>query len=138
MTLEAPAVTGTPALILRAEGAALLAAATAGFAWIDASWWLYAALILSPDVAMLGYLRGPALGAALYNAAHSTLGPVALGALALAFGWAAVLPVALIWLAHVGLDRMAGYGLKYPTAFGDTHLGQKGAQALSPARTATP
>ena len=30
--------------------------------------------------------------------------------------------VALIWLAHTGADRLFGYGLKYPTAFKDTHL----------------
>jgi hypothetical protein len=30
--------------------------------------------------------------------------------------------IALIWLAHLGLDRMLGYGLKYPTEFNDTHL----------------
>jgi hypothetical protein len=29
---------------------------------------------------------------------------------------------ALIWLAHIGLDRTLGYGLKYPTFFEDTHL----------------
>jgi hypothetical protein len=30
--------------------------------------------------------------------------------------------VALIWVAHVGVDRALGYGLKYPSAFKDTHL----------------
>ena len=30
--------------------------------------------------------------------------------------------VALIWLAHIGMDRLLGYGLKYPSAFKDTHL----------------
>jgi hypothetical protein len=29
-------------------------------------------------------------------------------------------------LAHVGMDRAVGYGLKYPTAFGRTHLGVVG------------
>jgi hypothetical protein len=28
----------------------------------------------------------------------------------------------LIWTAHIGFDRMLGYGLKYPTRFKDTHL----------------
>jgi hypothetical protein len=32
------------------------------------------------------------------------------------------LQVRLIWLAHIGLDRAVGYGLKYPTAFKETHL----------------
>lgn len=28
-----------------------------------------------------------------------------------------------VWLAHSGFDRMLGYGLKLPEAFGHTHLG---------------
>lgn len=35
-----------------------------------------------------------------------------------------VLSLCLIWLAHIGMDRMLGYGLKYPTDFKDTHLGR--------------
>lgn len=31
-------------------------------------------------------------------------------------------PFGLIWLAHLGFDRMLGFGLKYPTFFKDTHL----------------
>jgi hypothetical protein len=34
--------------------------------------------------------------------------------------------VPLIWIGHIGFDRVLGYGLKYPTAFRDTHLGQLG------------
>ena len=30
--------------------------------------------------------------------------------------------VALIWLTHIGVDRLVGYGLKYPTSPKDTHL----------------
>lgn len=61
-----------------------------------------------------------------YNAAHSTIGPIA----SLAAGYFThqmpVLALGLIWLAHVGFDRALGYGLKYGTAFGDTHLGRIG------------
>jgi hypothetical protein len=32
--------------------------------------------------------------------------------------------MALIWLAHIGMDRMLGYGLKYSGGFKDTHLGR--------------
>ncbi len=31
-----------------------------------------------------------------------------------------------VLVGHVGMDRLAGYGLKYPTAFRDTHLGRIG------------
>ena len=29
-------------------------------------------------------------------------------------------------MLHIGVDRALGYGLKYPTAFADTHLGRVG------------
>ena len=113
--------TGLPRLILQAEGAALLGVATLAYAQTDAGWGLFAILFLVPDMAMLGYLRGPRFGAAVYNLGHSTLGPLSLCVL----GWL-VLPMALalglIWLAHVGFDRLAGYGLKYDDAFKHTHL----------------
>jgi hypothetical protein len=77
---------------------------------------------------MLGYLAGSRTGAISYNAAHSLLGPVSLG-IAAALALPSALPYALIWSAHVGFDRALGYGLKYRTAFGHTHLGRIGASA---------
>lgn len=113
-----------PAALLRIEGAALLAASVALY-WLNGgSWWLFALLLLMPDVSMLGYLSGPRLGAALYNTFHSYPLPVALGILGLLWSAPLAVAVALIWLAHIGVDRLAGYGLKYPSGFGDTHLGR--------------
>jgi hypothetical protein len=112
---------------LRLEG--LFLAALSGYLYgrTDASWLLFAALWLLPDLTMLGYLIGPRSGANCYNVVHSTVIPVALAFAALAFHRTALLPYALIWLNHIGVDRLLGYGLKYPTAFGDTHLGRLGA-----------
>ena len=118
-------VSGGVRLLLRLEGLALLAGAAALYGATGAPWWLFALLFLVPDLSMLGYLAGPRIGAAAYNAAHATLGPVALGLI----GWAAapgLLPFALIWLAHIGFDRVLGYGLKYASGFRDTHLGRIG------------
>jgi len=115
-----------PTILLRLEGLALLAAAVWGYALTDASWGLFAALLFAPDLSMAGYLRGPRVGASVYNAAHTTVGPVVLAALASASGWTLGLPVALVWAAHIGLDRALGYGLKLPTGFHDTHLGAFG------------
>jgi hypothetical protein len=36
------------------------------------------------------------------------------------------MPIALIWVNHIGVDRLLGYGLKYPAGFGWTHLGRMG------------
>lgn len=108
--------------LLRAEGAAILGLALYLYADAGAGWWLFALLILAPDLSMAGYLRGPRLGAIFYNAAHTYIAPaVAWFALDLA-GSPLALPVALVWAAHIGLDRLLGYGLKFPDSFRRTHL----------------
>ena len=108
---------------LRLEGLAVLVASIGVFAHVDASWWLFLALILAPDLAMLGYLAGPRVGALTYNLAHLYLWPGALLVWSLTGGpvWAPA--VAAVWAAHIGMDRAFGYGLKEPDAFGHTHLG---------------
>ncbi len=112
--------------ILRLEGLVLLAAAVASYAQASGDWKLFAILFLAPDLSFIAFLFGPRAGAAAYNAMHSTLGPLALGAAALLLHQPIALSVALIWIAHVGFDRALGYGLKYATAFNDTHLGRIG------------
>lgn len=89
-------------------------------------WWLYLVLLFAPDLAMLGYRSNARTGAAVYNAFHNYLLPVALAVA----GWLAavdgLLWFGLVWCGHIGLDRALGYGLKLPTAFQDTHLGRIG------------
>jgi hypothetical protein len=123
------AATGGVAPLLRLEGLAVLFAAVAAYAWLGGSWTQFALLLLAPDLAMIGYRFGPAVGAAAYNAVHTTLAPAALGAVGLALGAPEMQALALIWIAHIGLDRALGYGLKYSTGFGDTHLGRIGRSA---------
>ncbi|WP_234197570.1 DUF4260 family protein [Pseudacidovorax sp. NFM-22] len=128
-TADAGAAQGGVRLLLRAEGAALLLFAVLAYAHLaPGQWGRFAALLLLPDLAMLGYLAGPAIGARAYNAAHSVVGPVLLAAAGFALpAQAAMLwPLSAIWLAHIGLDRLLGYGLKYTRGFGHTHLGRLG------------
>jgi len=115
--------TGGVRWLLRAEGLALFAAATALYPHFGVSWGWFALLFLTPDLSFLAYLAGPRWGAVAYNGVHSTLLPIALGALGLVMPSQILEALALIVFAHVGLDRALGYGLKYSTAFGDTHLG---------------
>jgi Domain of unknown function (DUF4260) len=114
---------GAPRLILQAEGAALFAITIFAYAQTGASWWLFVLLFLTPDIFMLGYLANSQLGAASYNLAHTTVLPLALLALGHVLSMPALHGISLIWLAHIGFDRMVGYGLKYPDAFQHTHLG---------------
>ncbi len=107
---------------LRLEGLAVAALSLLFFARTGASWWLFAALWLLPDLSMLGYLHGPELGARIYNAIHSYVTPATLALAALLLGSPSLLPYALIWMNHIGIDRLLGYGLKYPDGFKFTHL----------------
>lgn len=120
------AVTGTPRLVLRAEGLVLFALSTAGFAYTGASWLLYGLLFFVPDMSFTGYLGGSRFGAAVYNAAHTTIMPATLVGWGVLAGDNTLVACAAVWGAHIGFDRALGYGLKYATAFGDTHLGRIG------------
>lgn len=113
-----------PTTILRLEGAGFFAVATAAYFVVGGPLWLFVVLALAPDIAMLGYLAGPRIGSRLYNAFHTYLAPVTLGAVGVWLGTTPVTWVALIWAAHIGADRLFGYGLKYPTGFKHTHLSQ--------------
>jgi len=122
-------VTGAARILLQLEGGVVLAGAAAAFSQLGGSWTLFAVLFLTPDLSMLGYLAGPRVGAVGYNAGHSYLGPAALAAFGAAQGQTLLLQLAAIWVAHVGFDRMLGYGLKSAAGFGFTHLGVKGRAA---------
>jgi hypothetical protein len=118
-----PAVTGQPLVLLRLEGAALLAAATTLYQTAGASWWLYAALFFAPDLSFAGYFGGPRVGAVVYNAVHTIIGPLTLAIYGVLSHVPFATHAALIWLAHIGFDHLLGYGLKYDNGFAFTHLG---------------
>jgi hypothetical protein len=115
-------VLGNAKNILRIEAAALLVALVIAYYVLHASWLLFVVLILAPDIGMIGYLRGTFVGAWSYNVLHSYVGPIITLAAAVEFS-RAFLPFAIIWAAHIALDRTLGYGLKYPDSFAHTHLG---------------
>jgi hypothetical protein len=122
-----PAVSGLPLHFLRWEGLVLFAASLAAFfAGLDEAWWLVPALLFLPDVAIAGYARSSRAGALAYDLAHSYPAPALVGALAVLSDSPVGQGVALIWFAHIGMDRALGYGLKYDTDFTDTHLGRIG------------
>ena len=126
---EDGAVTGGVRAIVQMEGLAAAAIAIVLYSHSGASWQLFALLFLVPDLSMLGYLAGARVGAFAYNLAHSYIGPAAIAAYCLVASDMHVMPFVLIWVAHIGLDRMLGFGLKYADAFGHTHLGRVGGLA---------
>jgi uncharacterized protein DUF4260 len=125
------AVSGGVRHLLRIEGLALFCAATVFYLVSGASWWVFAVLFLAPDLSFLAYLAGPRLGAIAYNAFHATVGPLLLALGGVVVPWPLAGSIALIWFAHIGIDRALGYGLKYAAGFGLTHLGRIGPAAKS-------
>jgi len=111
-----------PAILLKLEAALLFVATLLFYSHLHLSWLLFAILFLAPDLSMLGYLAGPRTGAALYNLAHTYATPLIVLSAALSLHRTPFIAVALIWIVHIALDRVLGYGLKYPTYFKDTHL----------------
>jgi hypothetical protein len=113
-----------PRILLQLEGIALLASALTLYSQQGYSWWLFALFLLAPDLFAAGYLINTRIGSYCYNLAHTTVFPIALGVLSFYLGWESGIQAALIWFAHIGMDRAIGYGLKYPEAFKETHLGR--------------
>jgi hypothetical protein len=118
-----------PGIFLRLEGLTLFAVSIVVYGRLDFAWWPFALFLLAPDLSALGYLGGPRPGAFAYNTVHALVLPVLLLTGAWVAGSALGIQVALIWLAHIGMDRTVGYGLKYPDAFKHTHLDEPSAPA---------
>jgi hypothetical protein len=114
-------------VLLRLEGLTVALLTATLYARTGASWWLFAALWIVPDLSLLGYLVSPCRGARVYNAFHTYLLPGLLAFVALlAHAQTPLVPIALIWANHIAIDRMLGYGLKYAEGFAFTHLGRIG------------
>ena len=99
-------------LYLQLEGFAAFSIASAYYAEQHFSWWFYGVLFFAPDLFMLGYFINPRSGALIYNLGHTYIVPALLFGLSEALHASSVFAVALIWCAHIGFDRVLGYGLK--------------------------
>ncbi|WP_020620705.1 DUF4260 domain-containing protein [Paenibacillus daejeonensis] len=108
--------------LIQIEGFVILALGTYLYFSQGYSWVVFLLLLFAPDVFMLGYAFNKKIGAYLYNAAHTFITPLLLVAAGLAFSTGFLIMIGLIWLVHIGMDRMFGYGLKYETDFKDTHI----------------
>ncbi|MDS0220148.1 DUF4260 domain-containing protein [Haloarcula sp. S1AR25-5A] len=114
-----------PRTLVRLEGALVGAGATALYVLQGRSLLLFLALILAPDISMAGYLHSTRVGAASYNVVHTYLAPGLLAVIGVVAAMEIAVGAALVWTAHIGADRLFGFGLKYADReFGDTHIQQ--------------
>jgi hypothetical protein len=109
--------------LLKIEELALFIASVLLFSFTAFEWWWFLALLLLPDIGMLGYLAGTKVGAFTYNIFHHR----ALAIIVLLLGWYFKIPwlelAGIILFAHIAMDRVFGYGLKFSDSFHHTHLG---------------
>ena len=115
-------VTGLPLLLLRSEGTALLAVAAILYGRSGRSWWLFLGLLPAPDLGLLGLLWSKRAGAVAYDLTHTYVPPAALAVAGVLSGSGLAVALALVWFAHIGMDRTLGLGLQYPDGSGCTHL----------------
>ncbi len=111
-----------PAILLHLEGVCVFLLSLFLYRSTGGSWGFFFLLFLWPDLSMFAYWINVRAGSALYNLVHTYAAALTLAAVAFHQHHSLALGFALIWIAHVGLDRALGYGLKYPTFFKDTHL----------------
>ena len=111
-----------PRIMLHMEGLAVFIGAVVLYGHISGNWLVFLLLLFTPDVAMIGYLVNTRLGSLIYNVVHTYTLALIIALIALALESTTGVSLGLILFAHIGIDRTMGYGLKYPTAFKDTHF----------------
>lgn len=108
--------------IVHLEGAMMLLAMIYLYGLYGFKWWVFIVFFFAPDLSMLGYIANTKVGAIIYNLCHTYIISVLTILVGLFFTLEIVLIIGIIWTAHIGMDRLCGFGLKYQTAFKDTHL----------------
>src|SRR5699024_3351406 len=109
-------------MLLHIEGLVVLALSTYFYFYLQFSWIVFIILLLAPDLSAIGYLKNNKVGSILYNLFHTYSIPAAIMISGLFIHNRIAIMISLIWAAHIGMDRMIGYGLKYPSRFHDTHF----------------
>jgi|SRR5690625_1608720 len=108
--------------IIHLEGAMIFLAMIYLYGLYGFKWWIFILLLFAPDISMVGYMVNNRIGALVYNLCHTYLISVSLILVGVFFQLDLALIIGIIWTAHIGMDRLCGFGLKYKTAFKDTHL----------------
>ena len=108
---------------LKYEELAMFGLAVFLFSETSYIWWLFPALILLPDIGMIGYLVNTKIGAITYNLFHHKGIAIMTFITGYYFAMDWMVLTGIILFGHASLDRIFGYGLKYEDHFKHTHLG---------------
>lgn len=108
--------------IVHFEGLVVLLATIYTYSIYEFSWMIFFVFLLAPDLSMLAYGINNYVGAKIYNLFHTYIISILIAIIGVFFKVDTVIMIGLIWTAHIGMDRMFGYGLKYETDFKDTHI----------------
>lgn len=108
--------------LLHVEGFSVLALCIYFYNYYEFSWLLFIILLFVPDLAIFGYSLSTEIGAIIYNIVHTYTIAIAIVCIGIITSEQMILAAGIIWTAHIGMDRMFGFGLKYPTNFKDTHF----------------
>ncbi|RDB04058.1 DUF4260 domain-containing protein [Runella aurantiaca] len=93
------------------------------FSRLEYAWWWFPALLLLPDLSMIGYLVNTRIGAYLYNFVHHKALGIGVALVGFSLTSSPLMLIGIILFAHSAMDRIFGYGLKYTDSFKHTHLG---------------
>src|SRR5690625_2625030 len=108
--------------LLHLEGFTVLLLSICFYSYLQFNWVIFLILLFTPDLSALGYLINVKVGSIVYNLFHTYTFPAVILSIGFIVHNNLAVMLSLIWIAHIGMDRMFGYGLKYPTTFKDTHL----------------
>lgn len=111
-----------PTLLLRIEGLAVAVGSLALYPHIHETRWLFV-LIIVPDLGLIALGANYRTGAVIYDVLHTTTVPIVLGVAGVLVGNHVMTGLALVWMTHIGVDHVLGYGLRDPARPGWTHLG---------------
>ena len=111
-----------PYMILRLEGVVILICSIIILIYLKSNWILNIVVFLLIDISLLGYLSNPKLGATIFNIGHTLSLPIILLIIGILINSSISIQIGIIWVAHIGYDKMKGFGLKYPDSFDSSHL----------------
>lgn len=108
--------------IIRIENGFAFAISLYIYIQLDFPIWMFFVFLLAPDLTAIGYVFNKKIGSFVYNFGHNLILPLALTSSYFYFSKDYLLVISIIWLAHIFMDRLLGYGLKYTDSFNKTHL----------------